>query len=162
LDIILATHPIGGIGGSPMPVKHYMSRPVYVSPDATIRTVASIMCDRDVDAVIVGTPGGPLGIFSDRDLLRRVIKEGKPKDLTKVKEVMSSPLVTVGPDTDVEEAYEIMFKNNFRRLPVERGGKIIGIALDTDLKRAAAYYYAARNGRSALGRRSYHGPMAGL
>ena len=70
--------------------------------DASAKKAAEIMAQEDVSAIIVTTEGKANGIVTERDILKRIVAEDKNSRNTKVKEIMSSPLVTIEPSTNLE------------------------------------------------------------
>ncbi|MFF9038327.1 CBS domain-containing protein [Streptomyces sp. NPDC014892] len=94
------------------------SAPVTVEPQTSVATVARMMRDEDIGAVLV-TEGERLrGLVSDRDLVVRTLAEGGDPDRTTVADACSDDLVTVGPDDDVSRAVELMREHSVRRMPV--------------------------------------------
>ncbi|MBD9726877.1 CBS domain-containing protein [Streptomyces caniscabiei] len=94
------------------------SAPVTVEPQTSVATVARMMRDEDIGAVLV-TEGDRLrGLVSDRDLVVRTLAEGGDPARTTVAEACSDDLVTVGPDDDVRHAVELMREHSVRRMPV--------------------------------------------
>jgi Malic enzyme len=110
-------------------VKDFMRRNVYyVDFNATVYEASKIMKAHDVGSVIVKLNDEPVGIVTERDILLKVVGEGKDPKKVKVGEIMSSPLVTVKADDPIEEALRKMSIYGFRRLPVVgKNGKIIGM-----------------------------------
>ncbi|MBS7608829.1 CBS domain-containing protein, partial [Candidatus Bathyarchaeota archaeon] len=80
--------------------------------------------------------GRVVGVLTERDVLKRVVDEGRNPDKTLVKEVMSKPPITINPDADLEDAIELMFKHKIKKLPVVENGKLVGLVTFTDLVRA--------------------------
>jgi predicted transcriptional regulator len=68
-----------------------------------------------------------MGIITERDLLKRVVAEARDANKTKVKDVMSSPLVVVEPSMDLEEAVKLMFQMKIKKLPVVDGKRLVGL-----------------------------------
>ncbi|MEE1764507.1 MULTISPECIES: CBS domain-containing protein [unclassified Streptomyces] len=94
------------------------SAPVTVEPQTSVATVARMMRDEDIGAVLV-TEGERLrGLVSDRDLVVRTVAEGGDPNRTTVADACSDDLVTVGPDDDVSRAVELMREHSVRRMPV--------------------------------------------
>ncbi|MFF9773271.1 CBS domain-containing protein [Streptomyces sp. NPDC013978] len=94
------------------------SAPVTVEPQTSVATVARMMRDEGIGAVLV-TEGERLrGLVSDRDLVVRTLAEGGDPDRTTVADACSDDLVTVGPDDDVSRAVELMREHSVRRMPV--------------------------------------------
>jgi CBS domain-containing protein len=79
--------------------------------------------------------GKAKGIVTERDFLRRVIAEAKDVMNTKVKEIMTTPLVVVEPGTDLEEAVKLMFQSKIKKLAVVDANKLVGIVTLTDIAR---------------------------
>lgn len=96
-----------------------------------------LLVKKDEDALL----GPTAGIITEADLLGKVLGKGlNPKKIT-VDDIMTTPIVTVGSQTGLDEAIEIMIKKNIRRLPIEEKGKIIGIIVDRDIVRAIPIYF---------------------
>ena len=108
--------------------------PVTVLADATVAEAAKVMDLERVGSVLVrGEPGKePSAILTDRDLRRRVLAHGRSPE-TPVKEVMSSPLVTLEADAPVSEALLIMLRARVRHLPLTDEGRIVGVLSHSDL-----------------------------
>ena len=76
-----------------------------------------------------------VGIVTERDILRKLVQES-PYTALRVKDVMSSPLVTIDGDAAIGEAADLMAERNIRRLPVTGKGEIRGIITERDIIRA--------------------------
>src|SRR5579875_813900 len=100
---------------------------VEVDTESYIKEVASLMKEKKVGSVIVKKDNNPIGIITERDVLYKVVAEGKDPSKVKAKEIMSSPLITVDKETDLEEVLKIFKEKGIRRLPVKEGDKIVGI-----------------------------------
>ncbi|MCS7294520.1 MAG: CBS domain-containing protein [Chloroflexota bacterium] len=111
-----------------------------VGPRTTVRQAVQRMNEHGIGAVLVLEGERPIGIFTERDVLRRVVDAGRDPDTTLVQEVMSSPVVTVRPDTPVREAMETITTLRHRHLPVVDGGKVVGLVSIGDLLRWVTYY----------------------
>jgi len=110
------------------PVKDFMRRTLYfLDPDDTCDKAARVMKDPDIGSVFVTENGTPVGIVTERDLVGKLLGEGRDPSKVKLKEIMSSPVVTVGPEAKVREALEVMAHNGFRRLLVMDGDRPVGI-----------------------------------
>ena len=98
-----------------------------VEPSDTIGEAAEKMQDANVGAVVVVEDMVRIvGIVTERDLLRAVASRARAAE-ARVRQWMTSDPVTIGPDTSIEEAAEIMFTRNFRHLPVVKDGRPLGI-----------------------------------
>ena len=104
---------------------------VIAGPKETIRQVSSQMDRNEVGAVLVVAESGDnaelLGLFSERDLLHRVVAPGLDLESTPVSSVMTTDPVTVGPEMHVRQCAELIREHGFRHLPVVQNGKPIGI-----------------------------------
>ena len=119
-----------------MPVREIMSvNVVTMPPDASVREVAHSMNEMDIGSIIVSDKGRPLGIITESDIVRRVVSEDKDPKNTKAKDIMSSPLVHVTPDTALTEAMRIMARGNIRRVAVLKNNSLAGIITSRDILR---------------------------
>jgi CBS domain-containing protein len=91
------------------------------------------MNDNRIGGLLVLSGGAPVGIFTERDVLVRVVAEGRDPEGTLVGEVMSANLAVVGPDTTVEEAMAICTDKRCRHLPVMDGDELLGLISSGDL-----------------------------
>ena len=98
-----------------------------VDENVSAKEVAEIMSQEGVSAVIVTVKGKAKGILTERDILKRIVAEDKNSKKTKVKDIMSSPLVTIEPSTDLEEAAHLMFEKKIKNLPVIHENRLIGL-----------------------------------
>jgi CBS domain-containing protein len=99
--------------------------------------VGSLLVKRDEDALL----GPTAGIITEADLLEKVLRKGLNPKKTAVKDIMTTPIITVDSQTSLDEAIEVMVKKNIRRLPIEEKGKIIGIIVDRDVVRVIPIYF---------------------
>ncbi len=114
-------------------VKAVMSAPViHVAPDATVAQALRTMIDRDIGSVVVAEGESAVGVFTERDLTRRILDDSGILD-RKVGEVMSSPVTTVGPDDEVVFVFRLMNEKRIRRLPVVQDDRLVGIVTERDL-----------------------------
>lgn len=110
---------------------HYPKEVATISVEATARDAADAMRDGAVGCLVVLRGGEPAGIVTDRDLLERVIAEGRDAEATSAADVMSHPLQVAHPDDPLERVVELMSARAIRRVPVVRDGRLVGIvALD--------------------------------
>jgi CBS domain-containing protein len=111
-------------------------RQVYtVAPEATVRQAVREMNDKGVGALLVVEEGHPVGIFTERDVLRRVVDEGRNPAVTQVSDVMTRDVLVVEPTTPVEQVMATMTERRIRHLPVVEGGKLAGMVSIGDLAR---------------------------
>ena len=122
---------------SRMVVREAMSSPVVSArEDADAVDVALAMKDHRVGAVIVtNRQDKPVGIVTERDIVTRLVAEGRPSKAVIAKEIMSSPLRMVEPDMNLMDALRLMDKLNVRRLGVIYKGDLVGLVSDRDIIR---------------------------
>ena len=106
-----------------------------ISPDASVTDAVRMMNDRGVGALLVVADDRPVGMFTERDVLRRVVDAGREPSSTKVADVMTRELVTVRPGTTVQEAMGVVTEKRCRHLPVMDGETLCGMVSIGDLIR---------------------------
>ncbi|MCX8099659.1 MAG: CBS domain-containing protein [Geminicoccaceae bacterium] len=104
-----------------------------IEPDATVLDAIRLLAEKDVGALVVVEDDRPVGIFSERDYVRKVYLKGKTSPTTRVEEVMSSPPISVGPEATVEHCMATMTNRRVRHLPVVENGRLAGIVSIGDL-----------------------------
>ena len=101
---------------------------VSVSKTATVMDAVNVMVEHKVGAAIVLENGRPIGIFSERDVMTRVLSRKLDPNTTPVSEVMTSPVVPIDQKADPLEAIQLMRDKHIRHLPVVDGeGKVVGM-----------------------------------
>jgi len=117
-------------------VKDVMTRDVRAcEPNAPVIEAAKLMAKEDVGPVPVVEEGRLTGIVTDRDLVVRVLAEGRDPNSTRVGEIASRDLVTVSPEEDLDDALKLLAKHQVRRLPVVEGDRLVGIVAQADIAR---------------------------
>jgi CBS domain-containing protein len=104
-----------------------------LAPQTTVREAAKLMTERKIGAIMVVEGGRLVGIFSERDVLGRVVARGLDPDKTLLRDTMTANPVTVGPDDPPASALEMMAQRGFRHLPVVDGDRIVGMVSIRDL-----------------------------
>jgi CBS domain-containing protein len=122
---------VGGL----MERDHLLTAP----PDTTVSTAARLMADRKVGAIMVTRDEQLIGIFTERDIVFRVVAQDRDANSTLLSDVMTSTPVTIDPDKSFGYALMLMYKNGFRHIPVTEGGKPVGMisarhAMDPELE----------------------------
>jgi len=108
---------------------------ITVDEKASVKEAANIMNQFEIGSVIITRKEKPIGIITERDLLKRIVYEGRNAKKTIVKEIMSSPLVVISPETDLEEAACLMFEKKIKKLPVTEQNRLVGLVSLTDIAR---------------------------
>ena len=106
---------------------------VMVDANDTVNEVLKKMLQAGVWSVVVEKQGLPVGVITERDIIRRCVAKGLNMEKVKAEEIMSSPLLTISPDATLGEAMKEMTEKHVRRLYVVEGGKIIGRITQTGL-----------------------------
>ena len=103
------------------------------TPDTPVSEVARIMEEIDSGFVPVVDAGEVTGVITDRDIVLRVVAKDRDVRTTTVRECMTSPAITAGPDTDAHEAADLMARKQIRRLCVVDGGRLVGVVALGDM-----------------------------
>jgi signal-transduction protein with cAMP-binding, CBS, and nucleotidyltransferase domain len=120
---------------SRMLVRDVMSSPaITINEEAPANQVAGLMDKHGLGCIIVTSKEGkPLGIISERDLVRRVLAKNIKPDSLEAKEVMTSPLITIEPGEKISEVARRMSRLNIRRLGVMYKGQLVGVLSSKDV-----------------------------
>ena len=105
----------------------------YVGENDTVARVVRRMAEIRVGAILVLDGEQLRGVFSERDLMKRVVLEKLDPELTAVKDVMSTDIATIDETASLEEAMEAMHAHNCRHLPVTRGTRVVAFLSMRDL-----------------------------
>ena|SRR5205823_1371825 len=108
---------------------------IMVEPPTSVAAAVTVMGIQGVGAALVMEQGRLEGIFTERDLVR-ALSHDIGASSQPVTQWMTPNPVTVGPETSVERALEIMLAGNFRHLPVTEGDRVVGVVSIRDLSRA--------------------------
>jgi CBS domain-containing protein len=110
---------------------------IRIAGDATVFDAIKMMVEANVGAILVtgSDPDKIDGIFTERDYLRRIAVEGRTSRETLVRDVMTSPVIVVGPETTVEEAMALMTDRRIRHAPVVDDDHLLGMVSIGDLVR---------------------------
>jgi CBS domain-containing protein len=114
-------------------LKRKGSQVFSVSPDLTVYQALEKLAEEDIGALVVMEDTKLVGIFSERDYVRKVILKGRSSKEMQVHEIMSSPVETVSLTTTVDECMFCMTNNRCRHLPVLDGDTVIGVVSIGDL-----------------------------
>ena len=104
-----------------------------VHPDDTVLDAIKLLAEKDIGALIVVKDDKPIGIFTERDYARNVYLKGKSSLDTAVRDIMTAPVICVGPNHSVNECMALMTAKRFRHLPVTDGDELVGMVSIGDL-----------------------------
>ncbi len=120
-----------------MRVADVMSRHVeFVEADAPVREAAELMGELDVGGLPVGAPERLEGVLTDRDILYRVVARGLDCSAVRVRDVLTTPVLSCQPEDDLRDAMDLMAAHHVRRLPVrDAAGRVVGWVTLADVSR---------------------------
>jgi CBS domain-containing protein len=119
-----------------MDVKDIMTKKVItVDANSTVRNACKLMDKHDVGCLLVTEEGSSaVGIVTERDVIRKVVKNGKDPEIITIKRIMTTPLVVISPEASVETAVDTMIKNRIKKIPVVSDeNDLVGIVTATDI-----------------------------
>jgi CBS domain-containing protein len=104
-----------------------------IAPHATVFDAIALMAEKNIGALPVVEAGRLIGILSERDYTRKVILHGKSSRETTTREIMTSPVTTVGPATSIDACMQLITQRRIRHLPVVADGRLTGMISIGDL-----------------------------
>ena len=136
-------------------VKDVMTHNVaFVSPTTPVIEAARLMQKHNVGIIPVCDNNGLVGVVTDRDIVVRNVAHGTDFQDTNVKDIMTSKVYTVTPETDVESVYQTMAKQQIRRVPVTSGNQLVGIVALGDIATNQQYDTEAAEALSEISKPS--------
>lgn len=99
---------------------------VPIDASRTVEDAIKTMMDREVWSLVVTKSEMPVGVVTERDIIRRCYAKGMKPEATRLDTVMSSPLITIEPDAPLGQAMALMAEKNIRRVYIVEKGKIVG------------------------------------
>ena len=108
---------------------------ITIDENSSVKEAAEIMNKFEIGCLIAVSKKKAVGIVTERDMLKRVVAESRDASKNKVKDIMSSPLVVVEPNMDLEEAVKLMFQMKIKKLPVVEEKRLVGLVSLTDIAR---------------------------
>ncbi|MDH5769825.1 MAG: CBS domain-containing protein [Candidatus Bathyarchaeota archaeon] len=110
------------------------SQVISVSEEESVERTAKLMDEHDIGSIIItDEKGRPIGIITERDIVKRVVAKNLLPSKIHVKEIMSAPLITISPREKISEAARKMSRLGVRRLVVVQEGNLIGIVTSKDI-----------------------------
>ena len=107
-----------------------------VDPDAPVFEAIKLMQEHGVGALLVMKNRRLVGIISERDYARKVILKGRSSKTTPIRDIMTAPVVCIGPERSIEECMALMTDKRVRHLPVLKGMELVGIVSIGDVVKA--------------------------
>ncbi|MGB0717365.1 MAG: CBS domain-containing protein [Phycisphaerae bacterium] len=104
-----------------------------INGNSTVKNAAVIMNERHIGALVVTEDQKAVGIFTERDILNRIVAQGQDPATTLVKDVMTTPMACCRRDTSVEECKTVMSQKRIRHLPVVEDGTLYGMISTGDI-----------------------------
>jgi len=115
-------------------VRDIMSKEVkVVRPDSSVKEVVATMNKFDIGSILVVQGKRPVGIITERDILRRIVQPCLAPETLTARQVMTSPLLTINETASLDEAAKLMAKEKVKKLPVMDKQKLVGIVTLTDI-----------------------------
>jgi len=107
-----------------------------IAPDEPVLDAIRMMADKYIGALLVMDNGQLVGIISERDYARKIVLKDRSSAQTRVREIMSSPVLTSAPGDSVHQCMQLMTDKRVRHLPIVEDGKVIGVLSIGDLVKA--------------------------
>lgn len=140
-----------------MSLEEIMHEPTFIRENATVEDAARLMAEKSIGSVIVGSAENALGIFSERDLLVKIVARNVDARKAKVRDYMTSPIMAIDISMSVFDAQDIMTERHIRRLPIADNGRIVGIMSARTLMEHLRYEYILRKSVDSSQREVYTG-----
>lgn len=115
-------------------VRDVMSKEVkVVRSDTSIKEVVATMNKFNIGSIIVVQGDRPVGIITERDILRRLVEPCLAPETLTARQIMTSPVLTISESANIEETAKLMARKGIKRLPVTDNGKLVGMITYTDI-----------------------------
>ena len=115
-------------------VRDVMSKNVrVVRPDTLVKEVVATMNKFDIGSIVVVQSDRPVGIITERDILKRIVEPCLPPETLRAREVMSSPVFTISDTASIDEAAKIMARKRIKKLLVMDNERLVGMLTFTDI-----------------------------
>jgi CBS domain-containing protein len=122
-------------------VKSAMTRKmITLDKGLSVKSAIKLMVKKNIGSIVVtaDSSSDPVGILTERDILKSIAYKRIRPEITKIEEVMSTPILSAEADTTLGDAAQLMIKKNIRRLLVKEGNKYVGIITQRDLQKLMA------------------------
>lgn len=112
-----------------------VTKVITTKKDSTVEEAVKLMNEHEIGCLVVTENDRPIGILTERDLLKRILARSKDLKRMMVDEVMSTPLISVEPNVQVGDASRLMFQKNIKKMPIVKEGELLGLVTLTDILR---------------------------
>jgi CBS domain-containing protein len=136
-----------------MDIKDVMVKKIItVNPTTKIRDAVELMNKNQIGCLVVTRKGKPVGIMTERDVLKKIVCRCKNPEQTRVSEIMSKPLIVGSVDMDWLEAVKLMLDRNIKKLPILDDERLVGLVTLTDIARNRYAYLRHTQSPQAVSR----------
>jgi CBS domain-containing protein len=125
---------VEGVSKMPQVRELMVSSVVTIEPATSIVDAARLMIQAEKGPLPVVEGDTPVAMVTDRDIVARVVAEGRDPNSVKVEDIATHELVTIGPDQDVNEARQLMDQHELDRILVVEGDRLVGIISEADIR----------------------------
>ncbi len=132
------------MGVKGMQVKDIMYPAHKMDANSTIVEAAKFVTEHEIGSVFIESRKKIVGIVTERDIVRKIVSKGLDARRIMVYEIMSAPIISVSPETGLEEAADIMSKNKIRRLGIIENGHIVGKVTQNLIGKNLKYYMSVK------------------
>jgi CBS domain-containing protein len=113
---------------------------ITIESFAPVKEAAELMDKHDIGCLIVVNKEKPVGIITERDMLKRVLLQFKDPRITRVNDIMSTPIIASSPETDLREAVRLMNERRIKKLAVVEDELLVGLLSITDIVRSLGFF----------------------
>lgn len=110
-----------------------MNKVKTLDHNSSVREAALLMKKWGIGSLIITNSHKPVGIITERDILTKVTASNETPSKVKIKDIMSKPLITLDPDSQLDEAVYLMIKNKIKKLPILKDNELQGIITSTEI-----------------------------
>lgn len=109
------------------------NKPVVAEKEMMLKDAAKLMADNNVNSLLISEDDKATGIITDEDLVRKVVAVGMDPKKLKLREIMTTDLISITPEKDIYDALLLMREHNIRQLPVIENDKLVGFLTAKDI-----------------------------
>jgi len=109
---------------------------VTVEPNVTVQRAVELMNTHEIGCLVIVQNEKPIGMVTERDMLKRVIHKSRNPEETSISDIMSKPLIAASPNMRTGDAAKLMLERNIKKLPIVENERLVGLVTLTDLIRS--------------------------